>query len=187
VRSAYPGAVDPFDSGGGDELGRLVLSGTLEPDLFLRAQVLNASGVGVARPRLSGGVTPLVPPPASTLIAPAPAGSSGDVTYDVVCTDVLSDLGGAPHGLYRVTLTSVASGRRWRLWRPDPPDAAASNVTVRVPTMGVMGSPLANGAIRCAIEAFAWPTLDLGAFLWADVPREVALQSLGVEVEFTQP
>jgi hypothetical protein len=187
VRAAYPGAVDPFVGGGGDQLGRYASQGTIEPDLFLRVEKVDAAGNrGIARPRLSLTTNALVVPAAPALIAPAPGGGSGGASYDLVFTDVLGDGASGPEGLYRATLTA-AGGRSWQLYRPDPPDAAASDVRVRVPDLGAMGTPLPDGAIRCTLSAFAWPGLDLTRFVWTDLEREPARIAHAAEVTYSQP
>jgi hypothetical protein len=186
VRSAYPGAVDPFLSGGGDLLGRYVESGAIEADIFLRAEQTDGAGNrGIARPRLS--VTPgsLVPPAAAVLTAPAPGGNSLAATYDIVFTDILADGAGGAEGLYRVRLVG-ANGRAWTLYRTDPPDPAAT-VRVKVPDLTPMGTALPDGTIRCTLSAYAWPGLDLTRFLWTDLEREPTRASHSIEFTYSQP
>jgi len=186
VRSAYPGAVDPFLSGGGDLLGRYVSSGAIEADLFLRAEQTDAAGNrGIARPRLSVTTNSLLPPAAPTLTAPAPGGNSGGASYDLVFTDILADGGGGAEGLFRARLVG-SNGRAWTLYRTDPPDPAAS-VRVRVPDLTPMGVALPDGTIRCTLSAFAWPGLDLTRFLWTDLGREPTRISHSIEFTYTQP
>jgi hypothetical protein len=193
VRAAWPGAVD-IVSGPGDELGSLIADGVFEPDLFLRSEVVDVAGNGgIARPGLLGrltGPTPptmLVPPPAPTLIAPPAGGSTPGAEYVLTFTDALSDLSGAPRGLYRVELVSDVTGRRWSLWRPDPPNSAATDGHVFVPDLGPLGgSSLPAGGIRCRISGYQWLGFDPAMFLWSQVAREPTAASYTAEVSFTR-
>lgn len=187
VRSAYPGAVDPFLGGGGDLLGRYVDSGSIEADLFLRVSQTDGLGNrGVARPRLSVTTNSLTPPASSVLTTPAPGGNSGGASYDLIFTDVLADGAGGAEGIYRAHLTG-SGGRGWTLYRADPAGLGATDVRIRVPDLTPMGNALPDGTIRCSLSAFAWPGLDLTRFLWTDLAREPAQMSDSIEFTYTQP
>jgi hypothetical protein len=115
VRAAYPGIADPFEDGPRDMLGRLVARGTIEPDLFLRAEVVNTLGArGIDRPRLSTTDNMLSIPEAPTFgPAPMELNITGEA-YDVYFNDVLTDASGQP-GIHRLTLADD-TGRRWTVW-----------------------------------------------------------------------
>jgi hypothetical protein len=189
VVAAYPGAADGIDDGGGDELGSLVTTFALEPDLFLRAELFDDDGNRVgARPRFSTSVGALVVPDPPRLLVPGPGGSTGGASYNLVAADVLPDALGW-EGLYRAQLTD-ATGRSWQLWTSDPPDAAGG-VTLHVPDIGsgtLGGNPLAAGPITCVVSAHAWSALDVAGagFLWSDVAREVEVYGHTLAVQFTQ-
>jgi hypothetical protein len=171
VRAAYPGSVDGIQDSPTDLLGAYVLSGTIDPDLMLRMQVMDAAGnVGGVRPRFSTNPLAADPPAAADLgLVPMdfdPLGLADVLNF----TDVLPDSTGQP-GLYRVVLTDL-DGTRWVIWTTDPPDASGPEVQVRLPYLDGVGLPLAPGNLDCRIDLYAWPTLDQAAFLWTDVERE---------------
>jgi hypothetical protein len=170
VRAAYPGSVDGIADAMGDALGRFVKSQTIDADLLLRAEVIDAAGNrGGVRPRLSMLGTMLVAPAAPTP-GPAPFAFNTD-TLDFSFPDVLPDALGEG-GIYRVVLTDGA-GFTWRIWRLDQADSAGPDAVVHLPLIGPGGTlPLATGDLGARISAFAWPMFDPASFLWSDVERE---------------
>ncbi len=172
VRAAYAGIADPTEDSPSDALGELVSRGTLEPDLFLRAEVVDAAGArGVARPRLSNTGFTLAPPAAAVLASPAITANGGLVANDLTFSDVLPDAAGQP-GLYRATLVDGA-GRRWTVWRVDAPDADGPDVVAHLPFVGAGSTwPLAAGDVSVQVSAWSWTAFDATSFLWTDVARE---------------
>ena len=152
-------------------MGMPASAGAIENDLFLRAEYVDLLGTRAgARTRLSADEDTLRPPAVPLLIAPPPAGTVSGTSYDLVYDDVFGGtLDGL--GLYRVTLTA-SDGRRWILWQPDPPDGAGLVVAHLPPLELAGGDGLPPGSIRCVIEGWAWPAIDLANFLWTDVERE---------------
>lgn len=189
VRAAYPGAVDGIDDGGGDELGALVRSGTIEADLFLAVELVDANGnrAGVRR-RLSTLGGTLDPPdvPAVTLVSIVP-GDGDDIAYSVNFTDGLADADGMG-GIYRVRVVDSA-GRGWTLWRLDTPDAAGAGIRALFPDVAAVGGTgLAAGALLIDVALYAWPAFDpgsaTGGFLWSDLEREPVLLSRTAATSF---
>ncbi|MDP6954918.1 MAG: Ig-like domain-containing protein [Planctomycetota bacterium] len=184
VQAAYPGAADGVVDVAGDELGSWVSRGTLDGDLFLRAELTDGSGNRVgARPRLSLTDLALLPPDAAQLLSPAPGSTVGG-TFNLQVSDVILDAHGRG-GLVRVTLTDDG-GRMWTLWRPDPSGDPAS-VDFHVPDLGTVGgTPPAEGPLSVSISTWAWPGFDAGGFLWSDVDREYDLYSHSLVFTLTQ-
>jgi hypothetical protein len=187
VRCAFPGAVDYSDDKyPGDELGTLVADGVIDPDLFLRLELRDASGrASVRRPRfssLAGG------PPVAAIDAPQVLYPTEDLTtpgasYAVVITDQL-DGSVAAGGLHRVTLTA-ADGRRWRLWHTDLP---GTQIRIWAPPIAdAGGTPLVSGPVVAEAESLAWEGLDEGLFLWSDVDRAYDVRVTAAPVSFVQP
>lgn len=171
VRAAYPGVADPFVDGADDQLGELVANGVLEPDLFLRAEVVDPDGArGIDRPRLSTTDMALDPPPAPTF-GPTPVTlNSTGLAYDVAFADVLSDAAGQG-GLHRAVLTDLG-GRRWVVWRIDEPDAAGPDAVLHLP-LATVGEPFPlGGALSLVASSWSWTAFDPASFLWTDVDRE---------------
>lgn len=186
VRAAYPGAADPIQDVPTDDLGSLVEEGTIDAELYLRAELVQGGVQAGARPRLSQTTFGLLPPAGAVLATPPAVQNPGLASLDVAFSDVLPDSVGEP-GLYRVTLSDTG-GTRWTIWRADPPDAAGPDVVVHAPFVGAGATfPLAPGTLRAQVSAFAWPDLDLAAFLWSDVAREQDLYSHAPRVPFTPP
>jgi len=183
VRCAFPGAVDfSDDKYPEDELGPLVADGVVDPDLFLRLQLVDDQGrLSVRRPPFSSlaGEPPvrLVDPPevlypTEGLVTPGPS-------YAVSFTDRL-DGTLAPAGLHRVTLTA-SDGRRWFLWQVD---GTAPTVRTWVPPIGAAGgTPLVSGPVALEVDSFTWPGLDPALFLWTDVAREVDVHVSAAEID----
>lgn len=172
VRAAYPGSVDPVVDATGDELGRFVEKGTIEPRLRLRMECVDTAGNrGGARPDLPSGAatfTALAPPVLAGVPFDAQVGSDA---IDLLFANVITDASGQ-EGLYRVTVTD-ALGTAWTVWALDPPDASGATVRVRLPLIGAGGTlPLVSGDVDVQVSAYAWTGLDPEALLWSDVERE---------------
>src|SRR5207302_9034700 len=136
---AYPGAADGIADTPMDQLGSLVVNGTIGPDLQLRAEVVDAAGNrGGVRPRFSHlpsmGVPNVVPAPPALSATPATL-DPGGIALDLSFADVFPDSLGLPSGLYRVTVVDGA-GRAWTIWRLDQPDAAGPDAVVHLPFLG---------------------------------------------------
>lgn len=188
VRAAYPGSVDGIQDVATDELGRFVKSGTIDPDLMVRSEIVEAGGArGGNRPRLSTMPIAIQPPAPAQLDATTPiALNAAGEALDVLFGDVLPDALNEP-GLYRVVFEDSA-GKRWTVVRPDMPDGFGPNALVHLPLVGAGTTlPLAPGALDCRISAFAWPTFDAGSFLWTDVEREFDAYSHSATQAVTPP
>ena len=146
--------------------------GTIEPDLFLRAEVLADDGArGIDRPRLSTTNNTLEPPDPPVFGAVPIALNPAAAAYDVAFVDVLPDSRGQA-GLHRVTLIDVA-GRRWTTWRIDDPDALGPETIAHFPVGGVGDPfPLAAGPLTATVSSWSWTAFDPTLFLWTDVDRE---------------
>ncbi len=187
VRAAYPGVADPFEDSPRDLLGRLVTDGTLQADLFLRAEVVADDGArGIDRPRLSATDNLLTPPDPPVFGAVPLAVNPAGAAYDVAFVDVLPDSSGQA-GLHRVTLTDVA-GRRWTVWRLDDPDASGPETIAHLPLASVGAPfPLAAGTVSGTISSWSWTSLDPSLFLWTDVEREFELAAHSAVATLTVP
>ena len=189
VRAAYPGAADFTMDDPDDALGELVELGTIEPDLFLEAELEDASGNRAgARPRLSSSSLVLDPPAVPQVVTASDEGGAGSLAFQVEVEKALTDADGMP-GLYRVELVD-ADGRAWELWIADPADAAGATVVARFPDVAALGGTglAATGGYTAGAALFAWPGLDAGSatggFLWSEVPRERQLFSSAAAVGF---
>lgn len=186
VLGAIPGSADGIDDGSGDVLGSLVTGGTIEADLFLRAEVEDINGnVLVARPRLSVSGGALVLPAVPTLLAPAGGATIPGAGFNVGIVDVISDAA-MLEGLVHVQVVD-SSGRAWDLWTVDSPDAAGP-VRITAPDIGAMsqgGTPLSVGAATVRVEVFSWSSLDLSSFLWSDIGREAEMMAFTGETSVT--
>ena len=189
LRAAYPGVADGIADDAEDELGQLVQGGVLDGDLFLHAE-LQAGGARTGlRPRFSG--LPDLPTvtltPVGVPIVTAPSAHTGGQAFDIEFGNVLPDSQGQS-GLYRATIRDSV-GRRWVLWRLDPPDAAGAAIEIHVPDLALLGdpAPLEQGFVSLSVSLFAWPGLDLGAFLWSDVGRLQEIFAHGPEVVLLLP
>ncbi|MFT7679614.1 MAG: hypothetical protein ACI8QC_003618 [Planctomycetota bacterium] len=186
VLGAIPGAADGIDDGGGDVLGSLVTDGTIEADLFLRAEVEDTNGnVLVARPRLSVSAGALVLPAVPTLLAPAAMATIPATGFDIGIVDVIPDAAMAA-GLVHVQVVDSA-GRRWDLWTVDSNDAAGP-VRITAPditTMSLGGTSLSVGAATARVEVFSWSSLNTSSFLWSDIGREAEIMAFTGETSVT--
>lgn len=185
VRAAYPGSVDGIQDVGSDALGRFVKSGTIEPDLLLRAEVVDSAGNrGGARPRLSLATTTMLPPAPPALDTVPLAQNGGGVALDLAFADVIAD-STSEQGIYRATVTD-SSGRSWTIWGLDQPDASGPLGVLHLPKVGAGGTvPLATGTWSVRMSAFAWTTFDATSFLWSDIEREYDLFSHATAVDVT--
>jgi hypothetical protein len=180
ILGAYAGAAR-----GGDDpeiFGSLVERGTLEDDLFLRAELQDEDGARAGRrPRFSQ-TTGILDAPDLPLLR-APVGSSVAPPYDLVFDQVVLDTDSVSmSGLYRATLTD-SQGRHWILWRTDEIDGDET-LTMHVPDLGPDG--LANGLVSAQLSAWTWPDFDPSAFLWTDIEREYDLFAHAFPRTFTQ-
>jgi hypothetical protein len=185
IRAAYPGSVDGIADVATDELGRFVKSQTVDPDLLLRVEVVDAAGNrGGVRPRLSVAALSLTPPPPP---APGPAPFTPNTdTLDFAFADVIPDAA-SEMGIYKVRLTDGA-GFSWTVWRLDGRDSAGPDAVVHLPLIGPGGTlPLAAGDLSARISAFAWPTFDPLMFSWTDVEREFDLFAHTAPTTVTPP
>ncbi len=187
VRAAYPGIADPFVDGGTDQVGRLVQNGTLEPELYVRAEVVATGGArGIDRPRLSALDATLAPPdPIVFGGAPIALNLTG-LAYDVAFPDVLLDAD-AQTGLHRLILTDKI-GRRWIVWRTDEADAAGPDVVVHLPLASLGETlPLEPGDLTAQASSWSWTGFDSAQFLWVDVEREFERASHSAVTTLTVP
>ncbi|MCY2961351.1 MAG: Ig-like domain-containing protein [Planctomycetota bacterium] len=187
VRAAYPGIADPVANGGADLVGELVQNGTLEPDLFLRAEVVNAGGArGIDRPRLSATGATLSPPDPIVFGSTPIALNTTGLAYDVSFLDVLPDAQAQP-GLHRLNLTDTA-GRRWTVWRLDEPDAAGPAAVLHLPLTSLGEAfPLAPGDLTAVASSWSWTSFDSASFLWTDVEREFERAAHSAPATLTLP
>lgn len=192
VRAAYAGVADGTQDGPDDELGELVQRGVIDGDLFLEAELVDASGNRAgARPRFSTTSLVLDPPGVPTVQGATVEAGAGSLSFTVTFSDGLADADGMP-GLHRVLLMD-ATGRRWEVWTTDPPDAAGGSVTALFPDVTLLGgtglSPL--GLYSARASTVAWPALDPGGagagFLWIDTARERQLFSASAPLVFSAP
>jgi hypothetical protein len=188
VRCAIPGVADGIVNGGQDELGTLVTDGTIDPDLRVTCELRDDLGARAGRrARFSTVGATLEPLSPAAIHSPLAGGVSGGTEYNVVFDNSIPDSLSEP-GLYRVTLTSLVSGRRWTLYRPDDDDASGATQLVIVTDLASLGGAgLPNGSIVATVEAFAWPSFDDGLFLWSDIEREQDAFSASAPVTFSQP
>jgi hypothetical protein len=188
LRTAIPGIVDPTDMKyPGDRVGELVLAGTIDPDMFVHAEVRDSQGNRAGRrPRWSALPAVIVPQDVALISSPPPGGNSGALPYDVVFTNAIPDAGGQP-GIYRVTLVGPG-GRRWHLWREDGNAGTGATRRVSLPDLtAVGGTPLGNGPIGATVAAYAWPGFDPSLFLFTEIEREFDRFSASAPILFTQP
>jgi hypothetical protein len=189
LRCAFPGLVD-FTDGKypGDELGELVSGGQIDPDLFLRVELVDLEGrASVRRPRFSVvGGGPVVTVDAPVVTSPAEGSVTSGPSYAVTFEDEL-DGSLAPAGLHHVLL-SASDGRRWHVWLPIPNEGSAASATVWLPPIeGSGGEPLVSGPVSAVVESLTWPGFDPSQFLWSDLEREYDVRVRSAPVAFTQP
>lgn len=188
IRAAMPGAADGFQDVPDDALGSLVTNRSIDPDPFLRIDVVDDGGnVGTSRRRMS--LLAGAPSPLTALDPPALLGTilnGGGVSFDLGVQDTLPDAA-AMAGLYRARLTD-STGRSWTLFRVDLPDAVGGVVRLHVPYIGAGNTfPLASGSITARATVFAWSSLDVQAFMWSDLGREEELTSTAAASTFVPP
>ena len=181
VLSAYAGAA----RGGADEQnwGSLVSAGTLEPDLFLRAELIDENGARVGR-RVRFSTTSGTLDPPDLPVLRLPGANSGAPPYDLSIDNVIEDADSTlGSGLYRALLTD-SEGRRWTLWRVDVADGAPE-ISIHVPQLDLTG--LADGTISVQLSAWTWEDFDPEAFLWSEVARQHDLFAHTAVVTYSQP
>ncbi|MEZ6015281.1 MAG: Ig-like domain-containing protein [Planctomycetota bacterium] len=166
------------------DTGRLVTARAIEPDSYLRAELIDIDGNRIgARPRFSGSSGMLAPLDVPSFLVPGPAGSTGGNAYNIEVADVIADTL-AQDGLYRVTVTDVA-GHRWHLWRLDQPGSGTIRLSLP-PVTPLGGTPLTDGGQTARVSVWAWPGLDRSAFLWSDIERRNEGFGHTFAVPFTQ-
>jgi hypothetical protein len=184
VRSAHPGEVGAA--------GDLVAAGTIEPDLQLRAELVDTTG------NLAGvraGLTELPGLPIADTIFPAgvsqpilPFDPAAGDAFIVKVTDVLSPAQAATYlGLYTVVLTDSV-GRRWHMWGLDEPGTEIRLFAADVEVLG--GDPLVPdgmGMLAGETAFHAWQGFDPLDFFWTDVGREFDLYSRSAAFSFVVP
>lgn len=184
VRAALPGTITAA--------GPLGADGVVSPDPFVRVEIADREGnVAGVRPRLStllaGGANPEFRAlSAPTQLAPAPDALTGAQAFTILLTHVIGDdRAENQKGLYLVEFEDD-QGRRWNLWRFDPPGAA--NVPIRAvdPADGG-GVGLSDGSVQTSVSAYAWSALTPTAFLWSDVEREFELFARAEPFSFGKP
>jgi hypothetical protein len=189
LRCAFPGLVDPTDGKyPGDELGELVAGGQIDPDLFLRVELVDLEGrASVRRPRFSAvGGGPVVTVDAPILTSPAEGSVTAGPSYAVTFEDEL-DGSLAPAGLHHVTL-SASDGRRWNVWLPIQNEGSAAAATVWLPPIAAAGGePLVSGPISAVVESLTWQDFDPSLFLWSDLARAYDVRVRSAPVVFAQP
>lgn len=184
LRSAFPGDADPTSGKyPGDEVGALYERGSLTGDLYLRAELRDQLGArSVLRTPVAAVAGVIVPPDAANVLAPTLGSTTAGASYDVVFSDCLPN-GGDP-GLFRVTLVG-ANARRWVIWRLD---GNLGTHSAHVPAIAVAGgAPLPPGAVAVSVRAYAYPTFDSSAFLFADLELRARTISDSAPVVFAQP
>lgn len=180
VRAAQPGAVTATGSLGAD--------GAVDPDVHVRAEVVDAAGnASGVRPRLSAIVAGGSEPEFEALDVPralAPLTNLGSGAFTIELEQVIGD-DRSEGGLYRVELEDI-TGRGWSLWSID--GSGSANVLLRgVDPADGGGTGLADGDILVRGSAFAWEGFDPSAFLWSDLGREFELFSRTSQQTLSKP
>lgn len=177
LRTAVPG-----DVGIG---GAITLTGALEEDLLLRAELRDVDGNRSARrptfAQVEAGSGSLALPAVSQVTDPGPGGSVFGNPFDLVFDDVLTDAEGQP-GIYEVELT-LPGGRRWVLYLPDPSDGTGTSV--HVPD-GLAGLAIPDGDVDCVVTAMGYESLTLSSFLWSDLERRYDQFSRSAAIRFSK-
>ena len=194
-QAAFVGAADGVQDDPEDQLGSLVLAGSIDPDLLFRVELADQNGnrVGV-RPRFSSALlepqaplnlpilAPLEPPAVRTPAASANLVLAGGA---VVFDDSLRSAPPAGQdGLYRVEIR--AGNRGWDLWmrRPDPDPGG--QVTMTLPDVaGSLGVPLSTGNATIRVVAYGLPRWDAGLarIVYSDIEREFERFGFGAPVD----
>jgi hypothetical protein len=190
VRCAFPGVVDfTDDKYPEDELGALVAGGQIDPDLFLRLELIDLQGRSSMRRVRFSALSPGVPVSsvdAPLLTAPAVGSVTPGPSYAVTFEEEL-DGSLAASALHHVTL-SASDGRRWHLWVPIVSAGSTASVSAWAPPIAAAGGePLASGPVTAVVESLTWPSFDPRLFLWSDVEREHDVRVRSAPVAFTQP
>lgn len=182
VRTAHAGAVV------GE--GSLADAGSVDSDLFARAEFLDGTGNRAGqRPRVSAFETlpipfALFPPGVPQLTTPAPGGAVVGPGSTLEFSDTLLDSQAQP-GLYRLTVTD-AGGERWVVWRVDAPDAGGTT-SVRLPDLADGGGEsFTDGELSLELAVFGVPGFDPTNFLWSDLTREYDAYAVSAPVLFDQ-
>jgi len=165
--------------------GMLDRGGSIDPDLFLRAELQDGSGnVAVARPRLSTSGNMLEPLGVPLVLGPAPGGMVAGPGFNVVVSDVVTDASGL-EGVTRVRLEDGA-GRGWVAYRLDTSDGAG-DLVVSFPDIAANGGAgLTPGSIEAATTTWAGP-FDRNGFLYTELERENVGEGRAAAITFTLP
>jgi len=163
--------------------GELVARGAIDGDLLLRAAVTDVAGNEVsARPRLSTSGSQLLPIDVPRLLSPSPGGNAGPAAFNLIIEDTLPDSAGGD-GIAEVRLTS-STGRKWRLWTLDSPDASG-DLLLSAPDLAAQGGAgLAPGILSAEVTLWGWD-FDRNEFLWSDIEREHERSGFAAAVTFT--
>lgn len=190
VLSAYPGAVDPIQGTGGDELGRYVRSGTVDDLLRVAVELTDVSGARTAlRPSIGSS------PPTTALVALdvpellSPVNGTGGTTFDVVLRHVLaSDQPGIYSAELREIFPQTGPGRGWRLWRVIPAGFASSEVRIRVPNITALGgTPLVATQLSVRGDVRSYADLDVASFAWTELARRAERSAASATRLVTNP
>jgi len=166
------------------------LAGALDPDLFLKAQVIDNVGATSTRrvrsSNLAGLPTPnqldLVDAPLVT--APLSGASTGSVAFDIAFDNVIPDALGAD-ALFAVEVTD-ANGRVWRLVGRDAADGVSPSA--HLVDLGALGeTALQAGSLSARASVVGGAGLDLGDLLWSDLERLYETSATGPAVTFSAP
>ncbi|MDG1491477.1 MAG: hypothetical protein P8R43_06260, partial [Planctomycetota bacterium] len=163
--------------------GELVARGAIDGDLLLRAAVTDVAGNEVsARPRLSTSGSQLLPIDVPRLLSPSPGGNAGPAAFNLIIEDTLPDSAGGD-GIAEVQLTS-STGRKWRLWTLDSPDASG-DLLLSAPDIAAQGGAgLEPGILSAEVTLWGWD-FDRNEFLWSDIEREHERSGFAAAVTFT--
>lgn len=165
--------------------GSLDRGGSIDPDLFLRAELQDGSGnVAIARPRLSTSGNTLDPLGVPLVLSPAPGGMVAGAGFNAVVTDVVTDASGL-EGVTRLRLEDGA-GRGWVAYRLDTSDAAGDLVISFPDIAAAGGAGLTPGSIEAAAITWAGP-FDRSGFLYTELERESVGEGRAAPITFTLP
>lgn len=166
------------------------LSGALDPDLFLKAQVVDNLGATSTRRVRSSDLGGLATPnqldlvDAPLITAPLAGASTGSATFDIAFDNVLPDALG-PDGIFVIEVTDAA-GRTWRLYGRDPADGVSPSVHL-VDLAALGETALQAGSLSARAQALGGAGLDLGDLLWSDLERLYETSVTGPAVTFSAP
>lgn len=166
VKAAWPGAFDVVAGGGGDELGSMVQTGAIEPELWIRADMTDTLGAeSSVRVPVTVGLSglPLVEPPG--VVFPTPGAPGVGTSFNLVLVD---DTPAGAVGFFRGVLVD-GTGRRWEVWRADPD--GVGQVSLHLPLIGAQGGTPLSGLLQVYGELWVGSTLDGSNLLWSEISR----------------